>query len=344
MYRRTCLNVHPCVYDAYGMTVVEAAAFGAPSCVQRGDLVGCAALLRETQKEFIPVDWTLNTTEADPMTAESSPTDDHVADVVEGYLRAGWDGVHGSHDSLRSIGERARVRAVGYDLLACGKATGSILSAAVNNGTKSSCRWRLPDAAEQKRLAPLWRSASLAVWHGDTWRMIRSGDGALGTENGNDGVVKPKPGPLPFGSYVVVTAHNPMGQVTDRAVNEANARDLAHAVSVMTPAPAAVMPTLSVDPIGGFDAWHEPGLAVKLNHDDGNDATMMGKNDDAMMTALIRLARRYGQAAVYTLTCDVHGGMRIAVTPVFPGLEGLACAGVAARETPLPASMPCSPL
>ena len=194
MYRRTCLNVHPCVYDAYGMTVVEAAAFGAPSCVQRGDLVGCAALLRQSEMEFIPVDWTLNTTEADLMTTESSPTDDHVADVVEGYLRAGWDGVHAG-DSLRSIGERARVRAVGYDLLACGKATGSILSAAVNSGTNSSCRWRLPDAAEQKRLAPLWRSASLAVWHDDTWRMIRSGDGASEeNENENDGVVKPKPG------------------------------------------------------------------------------------------------------------------------------------------------------
>ena len=162
----------------------------------------------------------------------------------------------------------------------------------------------------------------------------------MGTENGNDGDVKPKPGPLPFGSYVVVTTHNPMGQVTDRAVNEANARDLAHAVSVMTPAPAAVMPTLSVDPIGGFETWHEPGLAVKLNRED--DA--MGKNVDAMMTALIRLARRYGQAAVYTLTCDVHGGMRIAVTPVFPGLEGLKCAGVVAKEIPLPASMPRSPL
>ena len=335
MYRRTCLNVHPCVYDAYGMTVVEAAAFGAPSCVQRGDLVGCAALLRQSEMEFIPVDWTLNS-EADLMTTESSATDDHVADVVEGYLRAGWDGVHAG-DSLRSIGERARVRAVGYDLLACGESTGSILSSAMN-GT-NSCRWRLPDAAEQKRLAPLWRSASLAVWHDDTWRMIRSGDGAR-TENENDGVVKkPKP-TLPIGSYVVVTAHNPMGQVTDRAVNEANARDLAHAVSVMTPAPAAVMPTLSVDPIGGFDAWHEPGLAVKLNHED--DAMMMGKNDG--MTALIRLARRYGQAAVYTLTCDVHGGMRIAVTPVFPGLDGLACVGVAAIEIPLPGSMPCSPL
>lgn len=339
MYRRTCLNVHPCVYDAYGMTVVEAAAFGAPSCVQRGDLVGCAALLRQSEMEFIPVDWTLNS-EADLMTTESSPTDDHVADVVEGYLRAGWDGVHAG-DSLRSIGERARVRAVGYDLLSCGKATGSILSAAVNSGTKSCCRWRLPDAAEQKRLAPLWRSASLAVWHDDTWRMIRSIDGALGEENENDGVLKPKP-MLPAGTYVVVTAHNPMGTVTEHAVNEANARDLAHAVRVMTPAPAAVMPTLSVDPIGGFETWHEPGLAVKLNH--GNGAMTMKKNDDAMMTALTRLARRYGQAAVYTLTCDVHGGMRIAVTPVFPGLEGLACAGVAARETPLPASMPRSPL
>ena len=214
------------------------------------------------------------------------------------------------------------------------------MSAAVNGGTNSSCRWRLPDAAEQKRLAPLWRSASLAVWHGDTWRMIRSTDGALGEENENDGVwMKPKP-MLPFGTYVVVTAHNPMGQVTDRAVNEANARDLAHAVSVMTPVPAAVMTTLSVDPIGGFETWHEPGLAVKLNHED--DAMMTGKNDG--MTALTRLARRYGQAAVYTLTCDVHGGMRIAVTPVFPGLDGLACGGVAARETPLPASMPLSPL
>jgi hypothetical protein len=327
------------VYDAYGMTVVEAAAFGAPSCVQRGDLVGCAALLRQSEMEFIPVDWTLNS-EADLMTTESSPTDDHVADVVEGYLRAGWDGVHAG-DSLRSIGERARVRAVGYDLLSCGKATGSILSAAVNSGTNSCCRWRLPDAAEQKRLAPLWRSASLAVWHDDTWRMIRSGDGASGEENENDGVLKPKP-MLPAGTYVVVTAHNPMGTVTEHAVNEANARDLAHAVRVMTPAPAAVMPTLSVDPIGGFETWHEPGLAVKLNH--GNGAMTMKKNDDAMMTALTRLARRYGQAAVYTLTCDVHGGMRIAVTPVFPGLEGLACAGVAARETPLPASMPRSPL
>jgi len=88
MYRRTCLNVHPCVYDAYGMTVVEAAAFGAPSCVQRGDLVGCAALLRQSEMEFIPVDWSLNL-KADQITTESSPTDNHVVDTDEVYLRAG---------------------------------------------------------------------------------------------------------------------------------------------------------------------------------------------------------------------------------------------------------------
>lgn len=31
LYLETRLNVHPPLYDAYGMTVVEAAAFGVPS-------------------------------------------------------------------------------------------------------------------------------------------------------------------------------------------------------------------------------------------------------------------------------------------------------------------------
>ena len=30
VFARTALNVHPCAYDAYGMTLVEAAAFGCP--------------------------------------------------------------------------------------------------------------------------------------------------------------------------------------------------------------------------------------------------------------------------------------------------------------------------
>ena len=38
-------NVHPCAYDAYGMTVVEAAACGAPSLLATG--AGAHALLQE---------------------------------------------------------------------------------------------------------------------------------------------------------------------------------------------------------------------------------------------------------------------------------------------------------
>eukprot|EP00438_Fugacium_kawagutii_P025659 Skav205804 [mRNA] locus=scaffold307:224736:225239:- [translate_table: standard] len=38
-------NVHPCAYDAYGMTVVEAAACGAASMLSTG--AGARALLQE---------------------------------------------------------------------------------------------------------------------------------------------------------------------------------------------------------------------------------------------------------------------------------------------------------
>ena len=45
LYAVTRLNFHPCLYDAYGMSVVEAAAFGAPSVVNGGATIGASALL-----------------------------------------------------------------------------------------------------------------------------------------------------------------------------------------------------------------------------------------------------------------------------------------------------------
>jgi glycosyltransferase involved in cell wall biosynthesis len=45
IYAQTLLNIHPCHYDAYGMTVVEAASQGAPTLLD-GDGVGAAELLR----------------------------------------------------------------------------------------------------------------------------------------------------------------------------------------------------------------------------------------------------------------------------------------------------------
>eukprot|EP00908_Phaeocystis_cordata_P026527 Transcript_9007.p2 GENE.Transcript_9007~~Transcript_9007.p2 ORF type:complete len:498 (+),score=180.33 Transcript_9007:1017-2510(+) len=45
VFSQTLLNVHPCAYEAYGMTIVEAAAFGAPSVLNGGGTIGAARLL-----------------------------------------------------------------------------------------------------------------------------------------------------------------------------------------------------------------------------------------------------------------------------------------------------------
>lgn len=52
IYSKTRLNIHPCLYDAYGMTVVEAASQGAPSVVNRGGTVGAADLLQAPLEVF----------------------------------------------------------------------------------------------------------------------------------------------------------------------------------------------------------------------------------------------------------------------------------------------------
>ncbi|KAL0044261.1 hypothetical protein WJX82_007555 [Trebouxia sp. C0006] len=52
VYSKTRLNIHPCLYDAYGMTVVEAASQGAPSVVNGGGTVGAADLLQAPSEVF----------------------------------------------------------------------------------------------------------------------------------------------------------------------------------------------------------------------------------------------------------------------------------------------------
>eukprot|EP00741_Cyanophora_paradoxa_P004494 tig00000806_g4363.t1 len=46
VYSKTLLNVHTALYEPYGLTIVEAAAFGAPSLIHRGGQVGATDLLR----------------------------------------------------------------------------------------------------------------------------------------------------------------------------------------------------------------------------------------------------------------------------------------------------------
>lgn len=47
IYAQSRLNFHPCTYDAYGMTIVEAASQGTPSVVHVGDSVGATELFEE---------------------------------------------------------------------------------------------------------------------------------------------------------------------------------------------------------------------------------------------------------------------------------------------------------
>jgi glycosyltransferase involved in cell wall biosynthesis len=58
VFSQTLLNVHPCRYDAYGMTVAEAAAWGAPSLVAAGGNVGVAELLTPDEGLVLQLDFT----------------------------------------------------------------------------------------------------------------------------------------------------------------------------------------------------------------------------------------------------------------------------------------------
>ncbi|KAI5076847.1 hypothetical protein GOP47_0008912 [Adiantum capillus-veneris] len=60
LYSQTLLNFHPCIYDAYGMTIVEAAAFASPSIVHvgSGGAVGAAEFLDPSQDQVFALDLT----------------------------------------------------------------------------------------------------------------------------------------------------------------------------------------------------------------------------------------------------------------------------------------------
>ena len=61
VYVQTVLNFHPCAYDAYGMTIVEAASRGAPSVVAAGGAVGATDLLSADRGEAFLLDFSAPT-------------------------------------------------------------------------------------------------------------------------------------------------------------------------------------------------------------------------------------------------------------------------------------------
>lgn len=108
IFSHTAINIHPCLYDAYGMTLVESAAFGVPSVVNGGGKVGAAALLGENEGCIA-----LDLSEIDDNCNED---EDCVKELIEklSTLKS-----RNSSNLLTKIANEARCRALGYDEISC---------------------------------------------------------------------------------------------------------------------------------------------------------------------------------------------------------------------------------
>tara|TARA_B110000977_G_scaffold180808_2_gene240872 strand:- start:18247 stop:20322 length:2076 start_codon:yes stop_codon:yes gene_type:complete len=340
LYEKTLLNFHPCKKDAYGMTIVEAGAFGAPSVVQRGGGVGANSTLREARGASIGVEFV----EDFVSLSDSLKSVEQIADIVEKWL--------GDRPALRRVGECAKKAALAWDETANANAVSHALHAAVDafrdENSIGDRRWRLVSPQDIEKLQRLWRDATLGLWVGGDWAVVQH-SAACG--------VVPSVGNSPewrFGSgkkrgrkrkassnsgntevttqMVIVTSHNPMGVSRDDATNDIAASELANDVRGMREEGfiTDVFPCVSVDAKGGAEVWCEPGLAVTLS-------------SHASFEGLMRLARKYGQAAVYALSGDSDGNWKLAVKPCFPELEGLGVENVPLITRELPWSMPSDP-
>ena len=121
LYSKTLLNVHPPSYDAFGMSVVEAAAFGAPTVFMKDADVGAKRVLSFLGDEaYFEVD--LDDSHSGYVLPEDRPTQ-ATLEVMSGgelkrYRKQYEDGVFHvlqiikNAEKLRSVGDLARKRAV----------------------------------------------------------------------------------------------------------------------------------------------------------------------------------------------------------------------------------------
>ena len=109
IFSHTAINIHPCLYDAYGMTLVESAAFGVPSVVNGGGKVGAAALLGENEG-CIALDLS-------EIIDDCNENENCVKELIE--ILSCTMNSRNSSNLLTKIANEARCRALGYDELSC---------------------------------------------------------------------------------------------------------------------------------------------------------------------------------------------------------------------------------
>ena len=120
IFSHTALNVHPCLYDAYGMAMVESSAFGVPSVVNAGGKVGAAALLGENEG-CVALD--LSEMEGEVadgkigMNCSATKLREILVSRIQHTTRTSPQS--GSCSILARVAKEARHRALGWDELSC---------------------------------------------------------------------------------------------------------------------------------------------------------------------------------------------------------------------------------
>lgn len=117
MFRRTLLNVHPALYEAYGMTIAEAAAFGAPTLMDGGGAIGAGDLLPAPRHAIV--------TDMRDLAAASV--------VARSVLRPGR-----GRALIRMVGELARHKALAWDERAVAASLRSTLDDVMRHAFRAS--------------------------------------------------------------------------------------------------------------------------------------------------------------------------------------------------------------
>jgi glycosyltransferase involved in cell wall biosynthesis len=102
IFGRAALNFHPCAYDAYGMTIVEAAACGVPSVIAQGGAIGASALIEEDSSLQVSM----------PPRDENDLSQEAVEAIVA-LLK--------DEDQLERLSAKAKQRALAWDEVAYGE-------------------------------------------------------------------------------------------------------------------------------------------------------------------------------------------------------------------------------
>eukprot|EP00980_Cylindrotheca_fusiformis_P016157 scaffold4805_cov136-Cylindrotheca_fusiformis.AAC.12 len=124
LFSRTALNFHPCSYDAYGMTIIEAAAMGVPSVIANNGKVGASSVMQDASIyiEMPPLSSGTKPDDVEVMLPEQSI--ERLLDVLSDELQ------------LQQLGKLARKRALEWNESAYGKA---LLEVGTSMGDYNSC-------------------------------------------------------------------------------------------------------------------------------------------------------------------------------------------------------------